>query len=179
MNGFLLCIFPLFTLLNVVLAITCYTCTPDPPTMSCLALGDLNVTDCDADPTIPQGMADTCTRTIQVVKIGEGAQMKLNAFSCMMKAYCQVFQANACNASQLSPGMTYEKCEATCCEHNKCNGLEDSNSASPSSPATSVPAQPTDVSPTGTPAKPTSGATAYNKVVSFATIFTSVLCFVY
>ena len=138
---------------------------------------------------------------------------------------CQDLQAKSCNASQLRPGMTYEKCEATCCEQNKCNGLADSTSssvnvspsvnatssvnalpsvdtllsvnaspsvnasssvnappsvnASLSGPATSVPVNTT---ATGTPPKPTSGATAYNKVVSFATTFTSalyVLFFVY
>ena len=120
---------------------------------------------------------------------------------------CRDLQAKSCNASQLQPGMTYEKCEATCCEQNKCNGLADSTSssvnvspsvnasssvnaspsvnappsvnASLSGPATSVPVKTT---ATGTPPKPTSGATAYNKVVSFATTFTSalyVLFFVY
>ena len=71
---------------------------------------------------------------------------------------CQDLQAKSCNASQLQPGMTYEKCEATCCEQNKCNGLADSTSSS-------VNALP-----------------AYNKVVSFATTVTSalyVLFFVY
>ena len=71
---------------------------------------------------------------------------------------CQDFRAKFCNASQLQPGIIYEKCEATCCEQNKCNGLADSTSSS-------VNALP-----------------AYNKVVSFATTFTSalyVLFFVY
>ena len=96
---------------------------------------------------------------------------------------CQDLQAKSCNASRLQPGMTFEKCEATCCEQSKCNGLAESTSASvnasPSGPATSVPVKTTT---TGTPPKPTSGATAYNKVLSFAATFTSalyVLFFVY
>ena len=93
---------------------------------------------------------------------------------------CQDLQAKSCNASQLQPGMTYEKCEATCCEQNKYNGLANSTSpsvnASPSGPATSVPVNTT---ATGTPPKPTSGASAYNKVVSFATTFTSALYVVF
>ena len=108
--------------------------------------------------------------------------------SIFTQSMCQDLQAKSCNASQLQPGMTYEKCEASCCEQNKCNGLVDSTSssvnvspsvnasssvnASPGGPATSVPVKTT---ATGTPSKPTSGATAYNKVVSFATIFTSAL----
>ena len=64
-----------------------------------------------------------------------------------------------------------------------CNGLVNNTSpsvnASPSDPATSVLVKPTatEASP-----EPVSGATVYNKVVSFATIFTSalfVLFFVY
>nr|XP_058941392.1 uncharacterized protein LOC131769666 isoform X3 [Pocillopora verrucosa] len=206
MNGYLLCILPLFALPNV-LAITCYTCTPNPPTVACTTLGDLNVTDCDADPNIPSGMADVCFKVLIVAKMGQMAQMTTNMFGCGMKSMCQDLQAKSCNASQLQPGMTYEKCEATCCEQNKCNGLADSTSssvnvspsvnasssvnaspsvnappsvnASLSGPATSVPVNTT---ATGTPPKPTSGATAYNKIVSFATTFTSalyVLFFVY
>ncbi|CAH3118632.1 unnamed protein product [Pocillopora meandrina] len=163
MNGYLLCILPLFALPNV-LAITCYTCTPNPPTVACTTLGDLNVTDCDADPNIPSGMADVCFKVLTVTKMGQIAQMTSNVFSCGMKSMCQDLQAKYCNASQLQPGMTYEKCEATCCEQNKCNGLANSTSpsvnASPSGPATS-------------------GATAYNKVVSFATTFTSALYVVF
>ena len=100
--------------------------------------------------------------------------------SIFTQSMCQDLQAKSCNASQLQPGMTYEKCEATCCEQNKCNGLANSTSpsvnASPSGPATSVPVNTT---ATGTPPKPTSGASAYNKVVSFATTFTSVLYVVF
>ena len=120
--------------------------------------------------------------------------------SIFTQSMCQDFRAKFCNASQLQPGIIYEKCEATCCEQNKCNGLADSTSssvnvspsvnasssvnaspsvnappsvnASLSGPATSVPVKTT---ATGTPPKPTSGATAYNKVVLFATIFRSVL----
>ncbi|XP_022800022.1 uncharacterized protein LOC111337898 isoform X1 [Stylophora pistillata] len=179
MNGYLLYILPLLTLPNMVMAITCYTCTPNPPTLACTTAGDLNVTDCDADPNIPSGMANVCTKVLAVVKMGQMGQLNANMFGCGMKAMCQDSQAKGCNASRLPSGMTYEKCEATCCDQNKCNGLGDSTSATPSSPATSVSAQPTNVSATGTPPKPASGATAYNKVVSFATILTSALCFVY
>lgn len=179
MNAYLLCILLLFALPNV-LAITCYTCTPNPPADACTTLGDLNVTDCDADRNITSGMADVCIKVLTVVKMGQMGQMTMNMFSCGMKSMCQDLQAKSCNASQLQPGMTYEKCEATCCEQNKCNGLANSTSlsvnASPSGPATSVPVNTT---ATGTPPKPTSGASAYNKVVSFATTFTSALYVVF
>ncbi|XP_066020578.1 uncharacterized protein [Pocillopora verrucosa] len=228
MNGYLLCILPLFALPNV-LAITCYTCTPNPPTVSCTTLADLNVTDCDADPTVPSGMADVCSKRLAVAKMGQMNQT-MNMFSCGTKSMCQDFQAKSCNASLLPPGMTFKKCEATCCEQNKCNGLAESTSpsvnaapsvnawpsvnaspsvntslsvnaspsvdaspsvnaspsanaspsvntspsvnASPSGPVTSVPVK---TMATGTPPKPSSGATTYNKVVSFATTLTSVL----
>ena len=68
---------------------------------------------------------------------------------------CQDLRAKFCNASHLQPGETFEKCEATCCEQDMCNGLADNTSpsanaspsvnpspsvnATPSGPVTSVP----------------------------------------
>ena len=67
------------------MAITCYTCTPNPPTLACTTAGDLNVTDCDADPNIPSGMANVCTKVLTVLKMGLLGQMNVNAFGCGMK----------------------------------------------------------------------------------------------
>lgn len=53
--------------------------------MACTTLGDLNVTDCDADPNIPSGMADVCFKVLIVVKMGQMAQMTTNMFGCGMK----------------------------------------------------------------------------------------------
>ena len=53
--------------------------------MACTTLGDLNVTDCDADPNIPSGMADVCFKVLTVVKMGQTGQMTMNMFSCGMK----------------------------------------------------------------------------------------------
>ena len=56
--------------------------------MACTTLGDLNVTDCDADPNIPSGMADVCIKVLTVVKmgqIGQIGQMTMNMFSCGVK----------------------------------------------------------------------------------------------
>ena len=74
---------------------------------------------------------------------------------------CQDLRAIYCNASSLDPGVTYEKCEVTCCEQNRCNGLTDS--------------VPVKTNTTGTPPIPTNGAIEYKKVVFFATTFTSAL----
>ncbi|XP_066030202.1 uncharacterized protein [Pocillopora verrucosa] len=148
-------ILPLFALPNIVLAITCNTCTPNPPTVLCTKPGDLNVTDCDAD-------YDVCIKKLAVAKRGQMKQTR-SMFRCGMKAECQDLQAKSCNASYLQPEETFEKCEATCCEQDMCNGLVDNTSPS-------VNASP------GVPVKPTA------TVVSFATIFTSalfVLFFVY
>ena len=53
--------------------------------MACTTLGDLNVTDCDADPNIQSGMADVCIKVLTVVKMGQMGQMTMNMFSCGMK----------------------------------------------------------------------------------------------
>ena len=53
--------------------------------MACTTLGDLNVTDCDADPNIPSGMADVCFKALIVAKMGQVAQMTANWFSCVRK----------------------------------------------------------------------------------------------
>ena len=71
-------------MISVVLAITCYTCTPNPPTVSCTTLADLNVTDCDADPTVPSGMADVCSKRLAVAKMGQ-MNRTMNMFSCGTK----------------------------------------------------------------------------------------------
>ena len=53
--------------------------------MACTTLGDLNVTDCNADPNIPSGMADMCFKVLAEVKMGQMGQMTMNMFSCGMK----------------------------------------------------------------------------------------------
>ena len=53
--------------------------------MACTTLGDLNVTDCGADPNIPSGMADVCFKVLRVTKMGQMGQMTMNMFSCGMK----------------------------------------------------------------------------------------------
>ena len=52
--------------------------------MSCTTLADLNVTDCDADPTVPSGMADVCRKRLAVAKMGRMNQT-MNMFSCGTK----------------------------------------------------------------------------------------------
>ena len=53
--------------------------------MACTTLGDLNVTDCDADRNITSGMADVCIKVLTVVKMGQMGQMTTNMFDCGMK----------------------------------------------------------------------------------------------
>ena len=53
--------------------------------MACTTLGDLNVTDCDADPNIQSGMADVCIKVLTVTKMGQMGQMTSNVFNCGMK----------------------------------------------------------------------------------------------
>ena len=45
----------------------------------------MNVTDCNADPNIPSGMADVCIKVLAEVKMGQMGQMTMNMFSCGMK----------------------------------------------------------------------------------------------
>ena len=52
--------------------------------MACTTLGDLNVTNCDADPA-KLGMAYVCFKLLSVVKYGQMGQLTTNLFSCGTK----------------------------------------------------------------------------------------------
>jgi len=67
---------------DLVLAISCYQCTPQPPDTMCTS-GNINITDCD-NLGAAKGLYDACGKVNVEMSMGEQT-LTMNAMACMMK----------------------------------------------------------------------------------------------
>ncbi|CAH3142670.1 unnamed protein product [Porites evermanni] len=107
---------------DLVTAITCYECVPEPPDNWCQFTS--NVTDCDEKSKTDGAEYDACAKTSLEV-LYEGDNHLMNIMSCTTKSKCDTVKERICRKDVWYEhfGIEVQKCNVDCCSNDECNGF--------------------------------------------------------